>query len=340
MSAAEPIRWGPIRWGIAGPGRIAEAVARDFDHVDDARIVAVGSRSAERADAFAQRHGIAAEHAHGSYAALLADPGVDAVYISTPHPQHHAIAVAALDAGKAVLVEKAFTATLAGARDVFATAQATGGFAMEAMWTRFLPAIVRMRHLLADGAIGEPLSVQADLGVRRAEEPAHRLFDPALGGGAMLDLGVYVVSFAQMVLGTPTRVTAQGRIGATGVETDAAILLEFDGGTSATLSTSLRSPMPGQARVFGTDGWIDVLPRFHHPHQLVLHRADNEPETITAPPAGVGYEGEFLEVGECLRAGRQQSETMPWADTLAVQAVLDEVLHQLGIELAEDPAVL
>ena len=164
--------------------------------------MAVASRSQERADAFAARHGI--ERAHGSYAAILADPDVDVLYVATPHPQHHALALAALRAGKALLVEKSFTATTAGAAEVVDLARATGVFAMEAMWTRFQPAVVAMRELIADGAIGEVRSVQADLGVAREYDPADRLFALELGGGALLDLGVYVVSFAQMLLGTPT----------------------------------------------------------------------------------------------------------------------------------------
>lgn len=348
----------PVRWGIAGPGRIAEGVARDFVHVEGAELVAVGSRSRQRAGAFAESHGIASEHAHGSYADLIADPDVDAVYIATPHPQHHALAIAALRAGKAVLVEKAFTATLAGAQEVVDVARAGGVFAMEAMWTRFQPAIVALRELVAAGVVGDVLSVQADLGVVREFDPRDRLYDRAQGGGAVLDLGVYAASFAQMLLGAPDSVVARGRIGPSGVETDAAILLGYDDGSTATLTVSLHSPMPGHARVFGTDGWIDVLPRFHHPHSMVVHRADAKPserasqrgtsttrserpsETITAPPLGVGYSHELIEVTECLRTGRTESATMPLADTLAVQAVLQKALDQLGCHLSEDATAM
>jgi predicted dehydrogenase len=322
-----------IRWGIAGPGRIAESVAGDFPQVPGAELTAVGSRSLERAEDFAGRHG--ATRAYGSYSELMSDAEVDVIYIATPHPQHHGVAVAALRAGKGVLVEKAFTATVAGAQDIVSTAHATGGFAMEAMWTRFQPAIVRLRELVADDAIGTVLSVQADLGVVKPYDPTDRLYDPALGGGAVLDLGVYVVSFAQMVLGTPHRVEAVGTIGPSGVEIDAAILLGFPSGATATLSTSLHSPMPGQARVFGTKGWIDVLPRFHHPDQIVLHRVGVDPETITAPHIGGGYAHELIEVTECIRAGRDESAVMPLADSVAVQEVLNEVLGQLGIHPAE-----
>ena len=323
-----------IRWGIVGPGRIAENVLPDFAHVPNARPVAVASRSQERADAFAARHGL--DRAHGSYDAILADPDVDVLYVATPHPQHHALALAALRAGKALLVEKSFTATTAGAAEVIDLARTTGVFAMEAMWTRFQPAVVAMRELIADGAIGEVRSVQADLGVARDYEPADRLFALELGGGALLDLGVYVVSFAQMLLGTPQRVVATGSLYPTGADAEAGILLGYDDGRTATLLTSLRNGLPGQARVFGTAGWIDVLPRFHHPDTIVLHRAGAEPETITRPQTGAGYAHELIEVTECLRAGHRESAVMPLADTLAVQDVLGQAAEQLGVPHSED----
>jgi predicted dehydrogenase len=211
---------------------------------------------------------------------------------------------------------------------------------MEAMWTRFQPAVVVLRDLVADGAIGEVRSVQADLGVSRAYDPADRLFDLALGGGALLDLGVYVVSFAQMLLGDPDSVTATGSLFPTGADAEASLLLGWDDGRSATLTTSLRYPTPGQARVFGTEGWIDVLPRFHHPHTIVLHREGAEPGTITRPPRGRGYAHELIEVTDCLRAGRTESTVMPLEDTLAVQRVLVGAADQLGVAHAEDPAAL
>jgi predicted dehydrogenase len=326
------------RWGIVGPGRIADRVTKDFSVVDGARAVAVASRSLERAEAFAAQHGL--DRAYGSYGEIIADPDVDALYVATPHPQHHAVALAALDAGKALLVEKAFTATTAGAAEVIDRARATGVFTMEAMWTRFQPAIVALRELIADGAIGEVRSVQADLGVAREYDPADRLFAMELGGGALLDVGVYVVSFAQMLLGDPASVTATGSLFPSGVDAEVALLLGYGDGRSATLTSSLRHALPGQARVFGTGGWIDVRPRFHHPDTIVLHRAGAEPETITRPPLGQGYSHELIEVTEGVRDGRSESAVMPLADTLAVQTVLGEAAEQLGVRHAEDGTVL
>jgi predicted dehydrogenase len=326
-----------IRWGIAGPGRIAANVAADLTRSEGAELAAVGSRSTERAADFARRCGTDATRAHGSYRELLDDDGVDVVYIATPHPQHADLAVAALEAGKAVLVEKTFTATLAGAWRVVDTARRHGVFAMEAMWTRFQPAIVRAREVYEAGEIGEVRSVQADLGTVREVDPTDRLFAPELGGGALLDLTVYPVSFAQMVLGgTPSAVHAVASRESTGVDAENALLLSWDDGRFATAQTSFHSPSPGQARIFGTTGWIDVLPRFHHPTTIVVHRSPDDPgETIELPPGGAGYSHEIDEVNACLRAGRTESTVMPLDDTLAVQGVLAEAADRLGLSFSE-----
>jgi predicted dehydrogenase len=325
-----------LRWGIVGPGRIAENLVGDFVHVPDADVVAVASRSSDRAQAFAARHGIG--RAYGSYRELIADPDVDVLYIATPHPQHLAIGLEAARAGKSLLVEKAFTATLAGARSLVDEIRAHEVFAMEAMWTRFQPAVVKARELLADGAVGEVRSVQADLGVVREFDPSDRVFAYELGGGAILDLGVYVVSFAQMVLGTPTSVSVHGAFEPSGVDAEVSLLLGFPDGRTATLMCSLHSPMPGHARIFGSTGWIDVLPRFHHPRSIVLHRDGAEPERFEHPALGGGYTHELIEVTSSILAGKRESTIMPLDDTLAVQRALDDALGQLGIRFAEDAA--
>lgn len=326
-----------IRWGIVGPGRIAANVVRDFPLVPHARAVAVASRSADRAAAFAKEHGL--ERAFGCYAEIIADPDVDVLYIATPHPQHLRIAVKALQAGKAVLVEKTFAATVAGAEQMIGSARTAGVFAMEAMWTRFQPAVVALRDLVADGAIGEVRQVQADLGVSQAYDPASRLFDKAQGGGAMLDLGVYVVSFAQHFLGTPDRVTVSGSLAPTGVDREAGLLLGYDDGRAAALLASIRHLTPGTARISGTGGWVDVERRFHHPTAFVLHRSGSEPERFVRPQVGGGYFHELVEVTECLRRGRTESEVMPLEDSLAVQRILNDACEQLGVHHEDDASV-
>ena len=327
-----------VRWGVVGPGRIASQVVADFPHVPGAEVVAVASRSIDRAKAFAAEFGIA--RTHDSYRAIVEDEGVDAIYIATPHPQHRAVTLAALRAGKAVLVEKAFTVTPAATREIAAVAAETGVFAMEAMWTRFQPAVVRLRELIADGAIGDVRAVQGELGVNAPTDPDDRFYNPAIGGGALFDLTVYPLSFAQMVLGTPDTVTATGVLDANGVDIEEAVLLGWADGRSATLFTSLRCATPGQMRVYGTDGWIDVPPRFHHPLRIVLHRTGAEPEEITAPALGGGYSHELIEVTECVAAGRPESAVMPLADTVAVQDAMGQVADQLGMVPQEGPAEL
>ena len=334
-SAGDPDR--VIRWGIVGPGRIAESVAPDFAHVENAELVAVASRSEQRARAFADKHGVA--RAYGGYGGILGDEEVDAIYIATPHPQHEAVALACIAAGKAVLVEKSFTATVPGAQRVIDLARAEQVFAMEAMWTRFQPVLVKIRELIADGAIGEVRQVQADLGVDRPYDPDDRLFDLAQGGGAMLDLGVYVVSIAQHFLGDPTSVSVSGSLAPTGADVEAGLLLGYDDGRAASLLMSLRHATPGSARIHGTKGWIEIHPRFHHPKAFTLGRSGAEPERFELPPLGVGYSHELIEVNDCLRAGRTESEVMPLSDTLAVQRVLNDAAEQLGVHHREDERV-
>jgi predicted dehydrogenase len=313
-------------------------VLPDFAHVPGASVVAVASRSAERARNFANRFGI--ERAYGSYGAIVADDEVDVLYIATPHPQHHEVALAAIRTGKALLVEKSFTATVAGAEEVVTAARERGVFVMEAMWTRFQPAIVAARRLVDEGAIGEVRQLQADLGVDQPYDPRHRLFDPAQGGGAMLDLGVYPVSFAHYFLGAPASIDVVGSLAPTGVDLEAGMLLGYPDGRSASILMSLRNPTPGAAQIFGTGGWIEVSPRFHHPRTVILHRTGRDPETIGQPPLGKGYSHELIEVTEGVRAGRTESAVMPLADTLAVQRTLNYACEQLGVFHAEATDVL
>ncbi len=330
----------PVRWGIAGPGRIAQGIALDLPLVPGAELTAVGSRSQERARAFVDQHGGGRPvRAHGSYRALVEDRDVDVVYVATPHPQHHAIALAAIAHGKAVLVEKAFTATLAGSREVVGAARAAGVFAMEAFWTRFFPAVARVQEVIAEGAIGEVRHVQADLGIAAPVDPTNRFYAPALGGGALLDLGVYVVGFAHLLLGAPTEVVVRGTRTDTGVDAEAALLLVHGTGATSTLTCSILSPSVGRARIDGTLGSIEMRPRFHHPHGFTIRRPGVEAEVVDLAPVGLGYSGELVEVTEAVRAGRTESDVMPLDATLEVMGVLEEASAQLGVTHSEDATV-
>ena len=312
-----------VRWGIAGPGRMAAVMADAFTHVTNGELVAVGSRNAGRAEAFAAQHGIA--RSYGSYDDFFADPEIDAVYIASPHPQHADLALAAIEAGKHVLVEKAFTATGLDTQRVVDAARAAGVFAMEAMWTRFNPAVAAIREVVAAGEIGALRAVHGDLTARREFDPADRLFNPELGGGAILDLGVYVVSFAQHFLGSPDLVRAVGDLYDSGVESEFSAILGYADGRSASLSGSFTAYGPGRMMLLGSDGWIDVHPRFHRSPAFTLWRGKT-PERREFPS---GYQYEVIHVGECLAAGMTESPIMPLDDTLAVARILDDMLAQV-----------
>lgn len=325
----------PVRWAVAGTGKMAATFVRDVQDVDDITFVAVGSRSLASAQAFAMVHDI--PRAHGSYRELIADGEVDVLYIATPHPQHHALARAAIEAGVPILVEKAFTATLAGAEDLVALARERGVFVMEAMWTRFLPALVRARELIAEGAIGVPQGVHANLGAWRAYDPADRLFSLELGGGSTLDLGVYVASFAQHFLGRPDTVHARSTSFPNGADATVGVLLGYDDGRSATLMASLQAATNNRGVIFGARGSIELTPYLHRPRALIVQRAGDGPVTEELPPVGHGYRYQVAEVNRCLRAGLTESPVMPLADTLDVQWILEEILTQGGRTTAEAP---
>lgn len=316
-----------VRWAIASTGKQAATFAGAFADVADADLVAVASRDVAAAAAFAAAHG--AERGC-TYDDLWAADDVDAVYVATPHTSHAAVALAAIASGKGVLVEKAFTSSLADTRRVVDAARNAGVFCCEAMWTRFLPAASAIKRLVAAGAIGQVRSVQGDLTAFRAYDPTDRLFDPAAGGGAALDLGVYAVSFAQWFLGTPDRVLAVGGRLANGVEGEAGILLGYADGRFASLGIGFTTYGPGRMAILGTEGWIDIHPRFHRVTRYSVTLGRDEPVEESWPLLGNGYTHELADATACLVAGLTESPSMPLADTVAVQETLDAVLRQLG----------
>lgn len=319
----------PLRWGVIGTGGIAAKFAQDLRHLPDAQLVAVGSRSQATADAFAQKHG--AERAHPSYAELVADPDVDAVYVSTPHPMHRDDALLAIEAGKAVLCEKAFTVNAEQAREVVAAARARGVFVMEAMWTRFLPHMVKVREVIASGVLGTIQAVYADHGQWFAEDPAFRLFAPELGGGALLDLGVYPISFASMVLGTPTRVTAVSDPAFTGVDAQTSMILQYDGGAQAVLTCLLSARSTVRAAVIGTDGRIEIDWVWYQPSTFRVITRSGEVTEYDEPCEPRGMQYEAAEVARCVRAGRLESPTLTLAETVSIMETMDEVRRQIGL---------
>ena len=319
-----------IHWGIAGPGRISHTIASEFAAVGGAEVVAVGSRSKQRAQAFADEFTI--PHAHGSYQALIDDPDVDAIYLGTPHPQHRVLALAAIAAGKAVLIEKSLTCTVEHTRQVVDAARAAGVFAMEGMWTRFLPAVRAAHELVDSGRIGELTAVQGDLFAHRDFDPTDRLFAPELGGGAMLDLGVYVLHFAQDFLGGPSGVECTGHLLQNGVDGADAIQLSYERSATAQLSCGLTTFGPGRMIVCGTEGYLEVPPRFHHPSRIVLHHGKDEAEVVERPFEGVGYRYELRAVTEAIEQGLTEHPLLPLDDSIAVSDVMTRGLAQLGYQ--------
>ena len=245
-----------VRWGIAAPGRIAAQFAEGLALVDDAELVAVGSRAKERADEFGDRFEI--PNRYGSYDELMEDPGVDVVYVATPHAQHEAVVLRAIEGGKHVLCEKPFALNATQATRMADAARARGVFAMEALWSRFLPSYRVLAELLRDERIGEPMVVEADFGFRVPLMPEHRLFDLAQGGGALLDLGIYPLQLCSMVLGTPDHVVAEGHVGETGADEQVAAVLHHAGGRLGVIKAATRVGLSNTARISGTDGWIEL----------------------------------------------------------------------------------
>jgi len=307
-----------------GTGGIAGAFAADLALTDSGTVAAVGSRSQASADAFADRLGI--ERRHASYEDLATDPDIDAVYVATPHPMHHANALLALNAGKPVLVEKPFTMNADEARELVKVARDNNVFLMEAMWTRFLPGVRRVRELV--GGLGDIVTVTADHGQWFAENAEHRLFAPALGGGALLDLGVYVVSFASMVLGKPDRVVSMIDPAFTGVDGQTSMIFGYESGAQAVLTCTLRAKSPTRAAIVGTEGRIEIDGAFYAPAAVTLTPRDGEPTVIPSVHEGRGLRHQADEVALRLAAGETESPLMPLDETISIMETMDAVLAQ------------
>jgi predicted dehydrogenase len=319
----------PVRWGILGAGNIAKKFADGLKSVAGAELIAVGSRSQEKADAFAQPYGIA--HRHASYEALVADADVDAIYVATPHPMHAPHSILALQAGKAVLCEKPFTANAAQAEQIVAAARKAKRFCMEAMWSRFLPPVQRVKKLLGEGAIGEVRMVMADFGFRCGWNPASRLLDPALAGGGLLDVGVYVISLAGFLLGRCRDVVGLAEVGQTGVDEQAGMVLRYDGGKLAVLATGVRTNTPHEAWVLGADGRIHMHAGWWRGSHITVSRG-KEVQEIDEPMVGNGYNYQAEQVARCLAAGKLESDTMPLEESVAIMKTADELRKQFGVK--------
>lgn len=327
----------PIRWGILGTGRIAGLFTTGLASAPGAEVVAVGSRSQESADRFGEQYGI--PHRHPSYAELAADPQVDVIYVATPHPGHKDATLTCISAGKAVLCEKPFALNVGEAEEMVGAARDTDTFLMEAMWTRFRPGMVKVREVLDSGVIGDVQLVTANVGWKSQFDPASRLYAPELGGGALLDGGVYPISFVSMVLGAPSEVTGVAELGGTNVDEQAAISLLHPSGAVACVGVTIRANPISLATIVGTAGRIQIDHDFHKPATFTVFVDGQEPQPHDYPLAeGNGYQFEAIEVMRCLREGFLESPIMPLDESLTIMRTMDTLRKQWGVQYPQETA--
>jgi len=318
-----------LRWGIIGTGLIADLFVTDL-LANDFTVTAVGSRSQASADVFAARFDIA--NAHPTYEALVADPEVDVVYVATPHPMHVDNATLALNAGKHVLIEKPFTLNAKDAAAIVALAEEKKLVVLEAMWARFLPHMVRLREIIAAGTLGDVRTVIADHNQNLPKDPSHRLQNPDLGGGALLDLGIYPISFAWDVLGAPTSIYATAAKTPTGVDRQTAVIFGYADGQQALVHTALDTAGPTTASVIGTDGWIAIEGTFYAPTNFTVYNAQNEVvERYESEVSNRGMQFQAAELERIVASGALAGDILPPSETVAIMASLDEIRSQIGL---------
>lgn len=323
-----------FRWGIASTGRIASDFVQGLRQIPDADVVAVCSRDAATAQRFAAQRNIPT--AHGSYEAMSQDPHIDIVYVATPNSRHRSDTEMFLRAGKHVLCEKPFALNEHEARAMIKTARAQQRFVMEAIWSRFLPVYVALGELLATRVLGRITDVRADFGFSASSDPHHRLNDPALGGGALLDLGIYCLHFARFVLGGHDTVTATGELNNQGVDVDATYTLTYRNEARATLRSTTRHATPCEAVIIGEHGTIHVDRHMHHPPGFTV-RLHGQPEQYHRfDETGQGLRHQVLEVHRCIAQQFIESPRLPHAETIAYAATMDEIRRQLGVRYVTD----
>ncbi|MEL5991946.1 Gfo/Idh/MocA family protein [Microbacterium phosphatis] len=318
-----------LRWGILATGGIAHSFARDL-RTAGLDLVAVGSRSQASATAFAAEFDI--PRAHGSYEELVADPDVDIIYVSTPHPMHAENARLALEAGKHALVEKSFTVNRAEAESLRDLAAAKGLLVMEAMWTRYLPHMIRIHEIIDAGTLGEVRALFADHTQKITDDPSHRLNALPLGGGALLDLGIYPVSFAWDILGEPTTVHAAARLGDTGADTEVATLMVHGSGALSTTVSSARGSGPNSAHIVGTAARIDIDRVWYSPTSFTVTAPDGTVlERYETDIEGRGMQFQALAAERFVAEGELRGRELPIDESVAIMGTLDEIRRQIGV---------
>ncbi|MDR1807233.1 MAG: Gfo/Idh/MocA family oxidoreductase [Propionibacteriaceae bacterium] len=328
LDVPDPMSAPALRWGILGPGGIAHRFAREIPRYTRSTIAAVGSRDQARADQFAREFGL--DRAYGSYEALVADPDLDAVYIATPHSCHRDHALLALAAGKPVLVEKSFATSRAEAQQVFDAAREKNLFATEAMWARQLPHYAKLRQLVAAGTLGELRHIVAIHNQALNPDPAFRIMNAALGGGALLDLGVYPLSALHMLAGVPDSLTATGLLTAIGVDRAETAVLRWGSGLIGTAISDCAAASPNTLTVVGTEATADVGHVFYTPQDITVTPRGGEPHVLQTKAEG-GFQFEAAEAARRITGGELESPLMTWQDTLDVMGLMDEVRRQVGV---------
>jgi predicted dehydrogenase len=329
-----PMLNSPIRWGILGTGQIARAFATGLRDVPGAELAAIASRNGDSAQAFAEEFG-ASRH-YGNYQLLASDPQVDVIYVATPHNLHAENTIMCLQAGKAVLCEKPFTINRRQASEAITLARQKKLFLMEAMWTRYLPAIQEAKRLLDQGAIGTPRHIQADFGFAADVNADHRLLSKQFGGGALLDIGIYPLSVAAYFLGEIGEAHAQATLGDTGVDLQTAFILRHRSGGLSSCICSIVAPSPDVLTISGSAGIIQVNAPFFKSQSLTVTTPDGSTRTVQLPYLGNGYTHEAIEVGRCLREGLLESPSMSLDETLALMTCLDTIRAQIGVSYPVD----
>lgn len=328
---------GQIRWGILGCGKISRKFAADLALVEGAKLMAVGARQLSTAQEFARE--FPASHVHGSYEELVTDPDVDVIYVATPHALHREHTLLCLNHGKAVLCEKAFAINLREAREMVETARAKKVFLMEALWSKFLPQYQKVQELIAAGELGEIKSVLIDFGFIPQPPVPSRILDPVLGGGSLLDIGIYNVFFALSFLGKPDEIEATMTPASTGVDEQCAILFKYKNGAMAQLFSSLSTNLGTEADIGGTKNRIRLTSRFYAPSARIEIYSGRE-ETKQMIPVdkepGSGYQYEARHVGECLRKGLTESPVMTLDDSMLLMETLDRIRAVAGIHYPMD----
>jgi len=318
-----------FNWGILGPGGIAKAFAEDLKRLDGHSIAAVGSRTLSNAQSFVNTFG---GTAYGSYEELVADPQVDAIYVATPHPAHKENVILALNAGKPVLCEKPFAVNAAEAQQMVDAAHKNGVALMEAMWARFLPHYAQVREIIQSGVLGKIHTIHADHGQRLADQNIPRLVEPALAGGALLDLGIYPVSFAHMILGNPSKITSSAVLTDKGVDAQTSMIFDYADGAQAVLNTTMIEQTPCRAVVAGLNGWLEIDRTFYNPASMRVVLNDGTTSEYPSSYVGHGLREQAEVFKQLVTSGQRQSQILNWQDTVDIMKTLDQVRSQIGLK--------